>query len=103
VEIERWEKSKEDLAGVLRCESLVLVAEEPPTPTRAGRMVEFGVAIGTRKKLICIGALQDDAAGRAIYRPGASRAQIQVIIPRGEVGSGAASHHLPELLVLGSL
>jgi nucleoside 2-deoxyribosyltransferase len=51
--------ANEDIADVLRADTLILFAETPRTPTRAGRMVEFGVAIGTRKRLICVGGKEN--------------------------------------------
>jgi nucleoside 2-deoxyribosyltransferase len=51
--------ASEDIADVLRADALILFAEEPRTPTRAGRMVEFGYAIATRKRLICVGGKEN--------------------------------------------
>jgi nucleoside 2-deoxyribosyltransferase len=44
-----------DVAVVQRADYLVLFGEEPRTPTRHGRMVEFGIAIALQKNLIVIG------------------------------------------------
>jgi nucleoside 2-deoxyribosyltransferase len=49
----------EDIEDVMAADTLILFAEEPRTPTRAGRMVEFGYAIGTRKRLICVGGKEN--------------------------------------------
>jgi NTP pyrophosphatase (non-canonical NTP hydrolase) len=49
----------EDLQDVLRSDCVLLFAETPRTPTRAGRMVELGIGIGTGKRLICIGGKEN--------------------------------------------
>jgi nucleoside 2-deoxyribosyltransferase len=49
----------EDLEDVARADACILFAETPRTPTRAGRMVEFGYAIATKKRLICLGGKEN--------------------------------------------
>jgi hypothetical protein len=49
----------QDLLDVLRSDCVLLFAETPRTPTRAGRMVELGIGIGTNKRLICIGGKEN--------------------------------------------
>jgi hypothetical protein len=49
----------EDWRDVLRSDCVLLFAEVPRTPTRAGRMVELGIGIGAGKKLICVGGKEN--------------------------------------------
>lgn len=49
----------EDLQDVLRSDCVLLFAEQPRTPTRGGRMVEMGIAIGAGKNVICIGGKEN--------------------------------------------
>jgi nucleoside 2-deoxyribosyltransferase len=56
-EAERY--AREDLSDVLRADTVILFSEAPRTPTRGGRMVEFGVALGTGKRVICVGGKEN--------------------------------------------
>jgi hypothetical protein len=49
----------QDWRDVLRSDCVLLFAETPRTPTRAGRMVELGIGIGAGKKLICVGGREN--------------------------------------------
>ena len=49
----------EDLEDVARADTCIPFAETPRTPTRAGRMVEFGYAVATKKRLIRLGGKEN--------------------------------------------
>jgi hypothetical protein len=49
----------EDLEDVRESNCLILFAEAPRTPTRGGRMVEFGAALAAGKRIIIIGGREN--------------------------------------------
>jgi hypothetical protein len=49
----------EDLEDVRESDCLILFAEAPRTPTRAGRMVEFGAALAAGKRIVIIGGKEN--------------------------------------------
>jgi hypothetical protein len=48
-----------DLEDVRESNCLILFAEAPRTPTRAGRMVEFGAALAAGKRIVIIGGREN--------------------------------------------
>jgi hypothetical protein len=49
----------EDLEDIRASNCLILFAEAPRTPTRAGRMVEFGAALAAGKRIVIIGGKEN--------------------------------------------
>lgn len=47
--------AEQDMFDLLEADTLISLAEEPRTPTRGGRLVEFGVALGLGKRIIVYG------------------------------------------------
>lgn len=52
---ERQRFALEDLEDVIACDCCVSLMEEPRNNSRGGRHVEFGIAVGLKKKLVIIG------------------------------------------------
>jgi hypothetical protein len=49
----------EDLEDIRASNCLILFAEPPRTPTRGGRMVEFGAALAAGKRVVIIGGREN--------------------------------------------
>ena len=52
---ERERFALEDVEDVVNCDTLVSLQEEPRNNGRGGRHVEFGLALGLNKLIVCIG------------------------------------------------
>lgn len=52
---ERRRFATEDVADVLACDWMISLMEEPRSNGRGGRHVEFGIALGLRRRLTIIG------------------------------------------------